>query len=43
MAGRFKMTTVKWNYTDRAEHYDKRADYSKQAVGTLRQKMAQFL
>jgi len=26
------MSTVKWDYTDRAEHYDKRADYSKEAV-----------
>jgi ubiquinone/menaquinone biosynthesis C-methylase UbiE len=33
------MTTVKWNYTDRAEHYDKRADYSQQAVETLLQKI----
>ena len=33
------MTTVKWNYTDRAEHYDKRADYSTKAVATLLQKI----
>jgi ubiquinone/menaquinone biosynthesis C-methylase UbiE len=29
------VTTVKWDYTDRAEHYDKRADYSKEAVQAL--------
>ena len=29
------MTTVEWNYTDRAEHYDKRADYSKEVVWKL--------
>jgi len=33
------MTTVTWDYTDRAEHYDKRADYSKEAVETLLQKI----
>jgi len=33
------MTTVKWDYTDRAEHYDKRADYSKEAVETLLQEI----
>jgi ubiquinone/menaquinone biosynthesis C-methylase UbiE len=33
------MTTVKWNYTDRAEHYDKRADYSQEAVETLLHKI----
>jgi len=31
------MATVKWDYTDRAEHYDKRADYSKVVVETLLQ------
>jgi ubiquinone/menaquinone biosynthesis C-methylase UbiE len=39
MARRFEVATVKWNYTDRAEHYDKRADYSKEAVETLLQKI----
>lgn len=29
------MTTVQWDYTNRAEHYDKRADYSREAVETL--------
>jgi ubiquinone/menaquinone biosynthesis C-methylase UbiE len=29
------MTTVQWDYTDRAAHYDKRADYSSEAVETL--------
>jgi ubiquinone/menaquinone biosynthesis C-methylase UbiE len=33
------MTTVKWDYTGRAEHYDKRADYSKEVVQTLLQKI----
>jgi len=33
------MTTFKWDYTDRAEHYDKRADYSKEAVETLLQEI----
>jgi ubiquinone/menaquinone biosynthesis C-methylase UbiE len=33
------MTGVQWNYTDRAEHYDKRADYSKEVVETLLQKI----
>ena len=33
------MTTVKWNYTDRAEHYDKKADYSKEAVEKLLQEI----
>ena len=33
------MATVEWNYTDRAEHYDKRADYSKEVVATLLQKI----
>src|SRR5277367_6239695 len=37
MARRFGMATVKWDYTDRAEHYDKRADYSKVVVETLLQ------
>jgi ubiquinone/menaquinone biosynthesis C-methylase UbiE len=32
------MTTVQWDYTDRAADYDKRADYSKQAVETVLQK-----
>jgi ubiquinone/menaquinone biosynthesis C-methylase UbiE len=31
------MSGVQWNYTDRAEHYDKRADYSKELVGRLLQ------
>jgi ubiquinone/menaquinone biosynthesis C-methylase UbiE len=39
MAERFGLTTAKWDYTDRAEHYDKRADYSKEAVQTLLQKI----
>jgi ubiquinone/menaquinone biosynthesis C-methylase UbiE len=33
------MTTVKWDYTDRAEHYDKRADYSAEAIQTLLKKI----
>jgi ubiquinone/menaquinone biosynthesis C-methylase UbiE len=33
------MATAKWDYTDRAEHYDKRADYSKEGVETLLQKI----
>jgi len=33
------MTAVKWNYTDRAEHYDKRADYCKEVVETLLHKI----
>lgn len=33
------MTTVKWDYTDRAEHYDKRADYSTAAIQTLLKKI----
>jgi len=33
------MTTLKWDYTDRAEHYDKRADYSKEIVERLLQKI----
>jgi ubiquinone/menaquinone biosynthesis C-methylase UbiE len=39
MAGSFAMPTVTWNYSDRAEHYDKRADYSKEVVETLLQKI----
>jgi SAM-dependent methyltransferase len=27
--------TANWDYTDRAEHYDKRADYSREAVETI--------
>jgi ubiquinone/menaquinone biosynthesis C-methylase UbiE len=33
------MTTVKWDYTDRAEHYDKRAEYSKEGVEAVLQKI----
>jgi ubiquinone/menaquinone biosynthesis C-methylase UbiE len=33
------MTAVKWNYSDRAQHYDKRADYPKEVVETLLQKI----
>ena len=33
------MTTVKWDYTDRVEHYDKRADYSTEAIQTLLKKI----
>jgi ubiquinone/menaquinone biosynthesis C-methylase UbiE len=33
------MATVKWDYTDRAEHYDKRADYSQEAVETVLHKI----
>ena len=33
------MATAKWDYTERAEHYDKRADYSKEAVETLLQEI----
>jgi hypothetical protein len=39
MARRFGVTTVEWNYADRAEHYDKRAEYSKEVVETLLQKI----
>lgn len=39
LARSFEVTTAKWNYTDRAEHYDKRADYSKEAVETLLQEI----
>jgi len=33
------MATDKWDYTDRAEHYDKRADYPKEVVKTLLQEI----
>ncbi len=33
------MTRVEWNYTERAEHYDKRADYSKEVIGKLLQQI----
>jgi ubiquinone/menaquinone biosynthesis C-methylase UbiE len=33
------VTTVKWDYTARAEHYDKRAEYSKEAVQALLKKI----
>ena len=39
MARRFGATTVEWNYTDRAEHCDKRAEYSKEVVETLLQEI----
>lgn len=39
MAARFGLSTAKWDYTDRAEHYDKRADYCKELVQTLLQQI----
>ena len=33
------MPPVKWDYTNRAEHYDKRADYSTEAIQTLLKKI----
>jgi ubiquinone/menaquinone biosynthesis C-methylase UbiE len=39
MRGSSRTTTIKWDYTDRAEHYDKRADYSKEAVEAVLQQI----
>jgi hypothetical protein len=33
------MTTATWDYTDWAEHYDKRANYAKEVVETLLQEI----
>src|ERR1051325_8174066 len=37
--GRKMATKVDWDYSERAAHYDKRADYSKRALDTVFSRM----